>query len=123
MPATKRVAEPTEKGTHRIAHTPGPWTVKDTEHEIQIRAEAEFCTVAKMLKQDIAPRGAASPEGAAALAEACADANLLAASPALLAACQFAHSVITANGVFETSERLAIKKLEAAIALAKGGAK
>lgn len=40
--------------------------------------------------------------------------------PALLAACKFAHSVITKNGVFEMSERLAVEQLEAAIAAATG---
>lgn len=37
----------------------------------------------------------------------------------LLAAAQFARSVIDRNGVFETSERMAIEKLDAAIAKAE----
>jgi sensor domain CHASE-containing protein len=44
-------------------------------------------------------------------------AKLMTAAPDLLAACQFARSVLAANPM-EMSERIAIEKLDAAIALA-----
>lgn len=37
----------------------------------------------------------------------------------LLAAAKFARSVMVSNGIFELSERLAVEKLEAAIAAAE----
>jgi hypothetical protein len=47
--------------------------------------------------------------------------KLIYAAPDLLVACEFALSVIKANFPVETSEFLAIDKLEKAIAKAKGG--
>lgn len=50
------------------------------------------------------------------------DAELITASPDLLRACEFALSVIEAQGMFDMSERMAAERLEAAIAKAHGQA-
>jgi hypothetical protein len=48
------------------------------------------------------------------------NAPLIAAAPELYEAARFAASVIRAQGLFDRSERMAVEKLEAAIAKAEG---
>lgn len=48
------------------------------------------------------------------------DAALISAAPDLLAACEFALSVLTEQGLYDMSEKMAATKLRNAIAKAKG---
>lgn len=74
--------------TEKTQHTPGPWTVRDADTHIQIRAEQELITVAEMSKDAIG-----SNEEAIAAAEA--DARLIAAAPDLLEACETAYKTLS----------------------------
>lgn len=86
-----------------LGHTPGPWTVREREDAIQIRAEGQLLTVCEMPWADIG-------ESEDAKDDARRDARLIAAAPDLLAALeQIAYSDFSAD----------IARAKARVALAK----
>lgn len=95
-----------------MAHTTAPWSVMGLSIVTKSTAKRGSLVIARVVP-------ATETDAVSGPEQEDANAHLLAASPLLLAACKFAHSVITTNGVFEMSERLAIERLEAAIALAE----
>lgn len=95
-----------------MTHTPGPWRLTD---EVQTDRGRTWGINAWEDTSGIT--------GDARLAEVFSiveNARLVAAAPDLMEACKFSLSVHKAQGMFDASERLAIERLERAIAKASG---
>ena len=100
-------------GTPIATHTPGPW-----------RRGTNGGVVSDYPVPEIGGSDAVEFYGGHLIAESVAPRNepIIAAAPDLLEAARFARSVILANGaiVSELSERIAVEKLDVAIAKAEG---
>lgn len=83
-------------------HTPGPWRANNRDK------------TSKQGWEVLAENKAITGWGSVQTTEA--NARLIAAAPELLEALVFCRSVMLSNGVFETSERLVMKKAEAVLA-------
>jgi hypothetical protein len=101
--------------TKKTQHTPGPWKVFDSDvntgkHRSIWRADGCGTAIAKIHGD---PRSAR---------ENTANANLIAAAPDLLAACEMGLREFSTTDIFSENAE-ALDMMHAAIAKAKGGAK
>ena len=105
------------------AHTPGPWAAVDPPHSIVVRTESP--TKSKFGADRNAAIGGFYRSDPEKLAEAMANARLIAAAPELLDALQALVSATERVSVGDYSEEthdMAVSKARAAIAKATGGA-
>jgi hypothetical protein len=96
-------------------HTPAPWKVHETELTLDVRADDQFLTVAQRFWASIGT-------GAEAVAEARADARLIAAAPDLLAVAKaFVEMYAGLDDAIGPTVNAKVRAARAAVAKAEGG--